>query len=181
MPFCRVFESSLVLFCASRTVLERLFWSLLVLSCAAFCILGISQTLNVWFWNPTTETTLSPPGFLSVGDAVAPDLLRGAVDPLSFMAELLQTVAKSGGRLCDRERFVWDGERLFNLRVSTVEAGPGDLLDCRLELVADPDAPEVFLRFEGRAGRWEPSLVTVTGRFLGRRATFRTTITPLDR
>ena len=124
------------------------------------------------------------------GDWVDPRRVSSrAVDPLTFLARVLDEVVRTDGRSCGVKTLTWDGVRLAEIQAVTTERVRGERVDCRIRYSSIRGLPDVrsfvakegqtvrTVRFEKQDGVWEPVYIKISGEFGGFDSTFTTTVT----
>lgn len=148
-------------------------------------------------WNgqgepPTTDTFVRPAGYQVKREPVDPSRIVNVIDPLSFMAAILQRVRESDGASCDITMNTWDGSRLAKIEIATLETVRAARTDCTVSYKdlsglrenspwrAEEQTTTRVLRFVRRGLNWEPDFLEISGVFLGNKSTFTTTIEPIS-
>lgn len=137
---------------------------------------------------PITALSRIPASPLGLVQMVPDTDVVDAVDPLTFVLDMLDRVIETNGASCDYTARTWDGARLAEITVVTADLVPAARIACQIiydDIQGLPDESRWrareetttrFITFERRLGRWEPVSVRIDGDFAGMRSSFVTAI-----
>lgn len=155
------------------------------------------KTLVVVSWEggedqPVTAVSQTPERAAADRDDVDPEAVRDVVDPLTFLAQVLDRVEETNGDSCDLKAKTWDGRRLAQIETLTHETVKAARVDCRIVYrdiqglrkdtpwrLQEQETMRVA-RFEKKEGRWLPRWIRIEAKVVGFDTTFTTEIWPLD-
>lgn len=118
--------------------------------------------------------------------------LRGAVDPITYLALVYEAVEKSDGLACDVDKTVWDGVKYVQMISTLYKSVRGNWAQCRVAFRLLPgsdfgtpwDEDEAttlrLARFYRDGLTWQPDYISIEGRLFGWRSEIRITFFPRD-